>query len=102
MKETLKDTASRRVTRRGTVPRQNGPAIRALREKDGWTQAGLAAAAGLSQGNLSAIESETDNAGIVPLNRIARQLRVPLAAIMRDRDEEAEDGAPAEPAGAAA
>lgn len=94
MKETPKDTKSRRVTRSGAVPRQNGPAIRALREKDGWSQPELARASGISQGNLSAIETETDNAGVLTLNRIARQLRVPVAAIMREPDD---GGAPAEP-----
>jgi len=89
MEETPKDTESRRVTRRGALPRQNGPAIRALREKDGYKQRGFARLVGLSQGGLSAIEAEKDNAEVATLNRIARQLRVPAAAIMRDsRDEE--------------
>lgn len=103
MEETPKDTASRRVTRHGTPPRQNGLAIRALREKDGWSQSALATAAGIRQASLSAIESEQSNATVRTLNILARQLRVPVAAIMRDRDDEADtDDAVPEPQGAAA
>lgn len=83
--------------------RQNGAAIRALREKDGWSQTALAKAAGISQGSLSDIESETINAATLTLNRIARRLRVPADAIMRDHlpggEQNADDP---EPEGAAA
>ena len=99
MEETPQDTEGHRVTRGGSPPRQNGAAIRAIREKDGWTQAALARAVKIKQGTLSGIEREVDNAGIAALNRIARKLRVPVGAIMRDRDDEA---AEAEPEGAAA
>ena len=99
MEKTPKDTGGPRVTRDGSRPRQNGPAIRALREKDGWTQTALAKAAGIRQATLSGIESETANATVVTLNKLARQLRVPAAAIIRDRDDE---DAPAEPESAVA
>lgn len=87
MEETPKDTESPRVTRRGRLPRQNGPAIRALREKDGWTQDKLAKAVGIRQASLSAIERELSSAHITTLNLIARKLRVPVGAIMRDHGE---------------
>jgi transcriptional regulator with XRE-family HTH domain len=85
MEGTLMDTRPG-ASRRGK-PTQNGPAIRALREKDGWTQTAFAKAVGIRQASLSNIESETSNATIATLNLIARRLRVPLDAIMRDRDE---------------
>lgn len=99
MGETPKDTDGHRVARDGSRPRQNGPAIRAIREKDGWTQTALAKAAGIKQATLSAIESELTNTTVATLNKLARNLRVPVAAIMRDRDEE---DAKAEPEGVAA
>jgi DNA-binding XRE family transcriptional regulator len=79
MERTLRDTKSAR----SVPPRQNGPAICALREKDGWTQTALAEAVGIRQASLSAIESESANARITTLNLIARKLHVPLDAIMR-------------------
>jgi len=75
-----------RVTKASRV-RQNGPAIRALREKDGWSQTALAEAAGMTQANYWRIEAEAANARVESLNRIARALRVPVAAIMRELDE---------------
>lgn len=91
MNRTLRDTKSAR-------PRQNGAAIRALREKDGWTQTALARAVGMTQANYWRIESEAANARVESLNRIARALRVPVAAIMRDCEDGsvlAQDGAAA-------
>lgn len=73
-------------------PRQNGAAIRALREKDGWTQAALAEAVGIRQATLSAIESESASAYVTTLNLIARAMRVPVAAIMRDCDDTGRTG----------
>jgi transcriptional regulator with XRE-family HTH domain len=63
---------------------QNGAAIRALRQKDGWRQLDLAQRVGVTQSALSQIESETKPASELLLNKIARALRVPLAAITRD------------------
>jgi transcriptional regulator with XRE-family HTH domain len=102
MNKTPRDTTSRRVTRSGTVPRQNGPAIRALREKDGWTQKALAEAAGLRQASLSDIEREASSATAITLNKLARNLGVPVAAILRDKDDEPGVGPFQVPAGAAA
>lgn len=83
MSETPQDTKCLERTRRN----QNGAAIRSLREKDGYSQNGLAEAAGLTQANLSLIESERRNARVATLNKIARALRVPVAAIMREIDD---------------
>lgn len=78
MEGTPKDTTS-------TAPRQNGAAIRALREKDGCTQTAFAKAVGIRQASLSQIENEAVNAGVATLNLIARALHVPVAAITRNR-----------------
>ena len=106
MEETPKDTMSRRVTRSGRPPRQNGPAIRALREKDGQSQTALAKSARIDQSTLSAIENELSSAPATTLNRIARGLCVPVAAITRGWDTgsepAAEDEDEPEPASAAA
>jgi transcriptional regulator with XRE-family HTH domain len=102
MNETPKDTTSRRVTRSGGVPRQNGHAIRALREKDGQSQTALARAARIDQSTLSAIENEISSAPATTLNRIARGLCVPVAAITRGWDTEDEGVAEDEPEPAAA
>jgi transcriptional regulator with XRE-family HTH domain len=67
--------------------RQNGAAIRALREMGGWSQEGLAGEAGIDRSYLSLIESESRNAPVRIISRIARELRVPVAAIMRELDE---------------
>jgi transcriptional regulator with XRE-family HTH domain len=86
MSETQEDTKSPQRTRR---PRQNGPAIRSLREKDGYSQTAFAEAIGMTRANLSFIESESSRARVATLNRIARQLRVPVAAIMRESEDAA-------------
>lgn len=87
MRGTQKVTTS--PSRRRPV-RQNGAAIRALREKDGYSQQGLAKAAHITQTALSAIERDAASAYVTTLNRIARALCVPVSAIIRDADEAAE------------
>jgi transcriptional regulator with XRE-family HTH domain len=67
--------------------RQNGAAIRSLREKDGWHQPEFARQVGMSQAALSNIEREKRSARPATIHRIARALRVPVAAITRDFDE---------------
>jgi HTH-type transcriptional regulator / antitoxin HipB len=99
MNETPKDTESPRVA---PLPRQNGLAIRVIREKDGWSQNQLAKMVGIAQPSLSEIENETVNAKIVTLNRIARQLHIPVGAITRARHADAEADAEPERADAAA
>jgi transcriptional regulator with XRE-family HTH domain len=84
MSETQEDTKSPGRTRRIT---QNGPAIRSLREKDGYSQSAFATAVGMTQANLSRIEDEKSCARVQTLNKIARVLRVPVAAVMRELDE---------------
>jgi XRE family transcriptional regulator, regulator of sulfur utilization len=67
--------------------RQNGAAIRSLREKDGWHQPDFARMAGMSQSALSNIEREKRSARPATIHRIARVLRVPVAAITREFDQ---------------
>jgi len=66
--------------------RQNGAAIRSLREKDGWHQPDFAREVGMSQSALSNIEREKRSARPATIHRIARVLRVPVAAITRESD----------------
>lgn len=63
---------------------QNGAAIRSLRLKDGWSVAALAAQVGISQPTLTNIELEHRSVSRQVLNRIARALCVPEAAITRN------------------
>ena len=67
--------------------RQNGPAIRSLREKDGWHQPDFAREVGVTQAALSNIEREKRGARPATIHRIARVLRVPVAAITREYEE---------------
>lgn len=67
--------------------RQNGAAIRSLREKDGWHQPDFAREVGMSQSALSNIEREKRSARPATIHRIARVLRVPVAAITREFGE---------------
>ena len=78
-------TAGRKPGHRaGERLRQNGAAIRSLREKDGWHQPDFARMAGMSQSALSNIEREKRSARPATIHRIARVLRVPVAAITRE------------------
>src|SRR5215472_11876582 len=86
-------TAARESIRQGPGRlRQNGAAIRSLREKDGWHQPEFARQVGMSQAALSNIEREKRCARPATIHRIARVLRVPVAAITRDFDEAANRG----------
>ncbi len=67
--------------------RQNGAAIRSLREKDGWHQPDFAREVGVTQAALSNIEREKRGVRPATIYRIARVLRVPVAAITREYDE---------------
>jgi XRE family transcriptional regulator, regulator of sulfur utilization len=73
--------------------RQNGAAIRSLREKDGWHQPEFARKVGMSQSALSNIEREKRGARPATIHRIARALRVPVAAITREHDDYADGSA---------
>jgi transcriptional regulator with XRE-family HTH domain len=63
---------------------QHGPAIRALRIKDGLSVNGLAELVGCAQSAISHIELEQKQPSEQMLNRIARALHVPVAAISRE------------------
>ena len=87
-------TAARESIRQGPGRlRQNGAAIRSLREKDGWHQPEFARKVGMSQSALSNIEREKRSARPATIHRIARVLRVPVAAITREYDELGQRGA---------
>jgi transcriptional regulator with XRE-family HTH domain len=88
MSRTQTVTPTRELTGRTPVRlRQNGAAIRCLREKDGWHQPEFARKVGMSQAALSNIEREKRSARPATIHRIAHALRVPVAAITRDYDE---------------
>lgn len=63
---------------------QHGPAIRALRIKDGLSVDGLAELVGCAQSAISHIELEQKRPTLQMLNKIARALQVPVAAISRE------------------
>jgi transcriptional regulator with XRE-family HTH domain len=78
--------------------RQNGPAVRALRQREGLTVDALskrvtAAGINLSVPHLRNIENEHKNASVAHLAAIAKALDVPLAAIRRDAVDSDEAGA---------
>jgi transcriptional regulator with XRE-family HTH domain len=88
MSRTQTVTPTRELTGRTPVRlRQNGLAIRCLREKDGWHQPEFARKVGMSQAALSNIEREKRSARPATIHRIAHALRVPVAAITRDYGE---------------
>ena len=66
--------------------RHNGYAIRALRIKDGQKPGAFATKAQLSYAHLDNIENERKDASDEALYRIANALKVPVDAILRDRD----------------
>ena len=91
--QTVTVTPSVTISRGAGRLRQNGAAIRSLREKDGWHQPEFARKVGMSQSALSNIEREKRSARPATIHRIARALRVPVAAITRERDDAAESAA---------
>lgn len=60
----------------------NGPAIRAIREAQGWNQSKLAAAVGISGAYLNNIEAGRRSGSPEVTKKIAENLRVPLAAVL--------------------
>jgi transcriptional regulator with XRE-family HTH domain len=84
MDGTPRDT---RAPKRRRRIKQNGAAIKSMRELAGYSQDGLAHAAGMTQAALSLIESERSAARPATLIKIARELRVPVVAIMRELED---------------
>jgi transcriptional regulator with XRE-family HTH domain len=84
--QTVTVTPRVQISREPSRLRQNGAAIRSLREKDGWHQPEFARKVGMSQSALSNIEREKRSARPATIHRIARALRVPVAAITREHD----------------
>lgn len=64
--------------------RANGAAIRALRQKDGWSINRLAGEADVALSALSYYEREKKDPSLRVLNKIAQALGVPVAAICKD------------------
>ena len=64
--------------------RQNGVAIRALRQKDGQKVPDLAAVTGMTPQAIRNIENGHRQASVEACNAIARALSVPVNAILRD------------------
>lgn len=69
--------------------RQNGAAIRAIRQREGLSVDQLANQVGFSAPHLRNIENELKNASIEHLAAIALALDVPLAALRREREDAA-------------
>jgi len=82
--------------------RQNGAAIRALREKDRRSTADVARHVGIHPQALRNIENDSVNVHADTLRRIADILNVPLKAITRDGTDGGMTEEAPEPAGAAA
>ena len=66
------------------LPRQNGLTIRHMRIKSGRKPGEFATAARISYSTLDNIENERKNASAEVLHRIATELDVPVAALIRD------------------
>ena len=62
--------------------------IRSLRLAAGWTQAGLAAQAGIAQPNLAAFESGARRPSLYTLGLLAQGLGVDSARLLQDRPAE--------------
>jgi XRE family transcriptional regulator, regulator of sulfur utilization len=92
MTQTVTTAAREPIGRLPGRLRQNGAAIRSLREKDGWHQPEFARKVGMSQSALSNIEREKRSARPATIHRIARVLRVPVAAITREYDLPGDSG----------
>lgn len=71
------------------VVRQNGAAIRAIRQREGLSVSDLANRAIISAPHVRNIENEQKSASLQHLAAIARALDVPLAALRRANDDEA-------------
>ena len=87
MTQTVTTDARASIGRAPGRLRQNGAAIRSLREKDGRRQPEFARKVGMSQSALSNTERDKRSAWSAAIHRIARALRVPVAAITREYDE---------------
>jgi transcriptional regulator with XRE-family HTH domain len=70
--------------------RVNGAAIRAFREARGYKVAELASRVEVTSGALRNVELENKLPSVVLANRIARELIIDLAAILRDPERPGE------------
>ncbi|MFF3324909.1 helix-turn-helix domain-containing protein [Streptomyces sp. NPDC002889] len=72
----------------------NGAAIKSIREARGMSLRRLAVRIDRDPGFLSHVENEKQGAGLETLNRIAQELRVPLAAITREKPRDQDEPGP--------
>jgi transcriptional regulator with XRE-family HTH domain len=66
-----------------TLVRILGAAVRELREAQEWSQEQLAEHAGLNRSYVGEVERGTAIASIVTVDKLARALDVPIAALLR-------------------
>jgi transcriptional regulator with XRE-family HTH domain len=66
--------------------REIGHRLRALRERQGWTQAELARRCDLHKAYIGFVERGERNASLINLRRIAKVLRVRLAELLKGLD----------------
>ncbi|MFA7323860.1 MAG: helix-turn-helix transcriptional regulator [Candidatus Nanopelagicales bacterium] len=71
--------------------RQNGAAIRAIRQREGLSISALANQIQVTDPHLRNIENEHKSASTAHLAAIAKVLNVPLAALRRSDDDEVRD-----------
>lgn len=66
--------------------RLNTEALRAIRERSGQSQTGLAELAGIDRANLAHMEAGRRKGTEAQIVALARALKVPVTAILRDED----------------
>lgn len=62
--------------------RINGPALTAIRERSGLSQLALAKKAGITQGRISELESDSPNVRPATVTKLADALAVPSVALL--------------------
>lgn len=68
-----------------------GRAVRTVRERDGWSQADLAIAAGINHGYVSRIEAGRRTPTLSVLRRIARALDDDVSALLASAEGDGHD-----------
>lgn len=66
--------------------RLNTEALRAIRERSGQSQSGLAELAGIDRANLAHMEAGRRKGTEAQIVALARALKVPVTAILRNED----------------
>ena len=76
-----------RPTEKPRILRDIGDAIRQHRLAKGWSQEELSFNAGLHRTYIGAVERGERNVSILSLQKIAHAMDIPVAALIRDREE---------------